>query len=181
MIYVFLADGFEEMEAIAPIDILRRAELEVVTVAVGTPHLTVTGTHGITVTADITEEQVGIDQLKMAILPGGMPGTLNLKNSKTVRSVLEHCKKQGVYIGAICAAPSVLGNWNMLEGITATCFEGFEDQLVGARYSPQHVCCDQNIVTARGAGVAAEFAFKLVELLCGAEKANFIRKTMQCQ
>lgn len=181
MIYVFLADGFEEIEAITPIDILRRAELEVVTVAVGTPNLTVTGSHGITVIADIMQEKVSADQLEMVILPGGMPGTLNLKSSNIVRSVLEHCRQYGVYIGAICAAPSVLGCWNMLDGVTATCFDGFEKDLIGAQYSPLHVCCDQKIVTARGAGVAVEFAFKLAELLCGTEKTNFIRKSMQCQ
>ena len=180
MIYIFLANGFEEMEAIAPVDILRRAELDVKTVAVGTKDLTVTGSHGITVTADVMEHQVDSNEIEMAVLPGGVPGTLNLEHSTVVQSVLEHCKKQGIYIGAICAAPSILGHLGMLNGITATCFEGFESQLLGANYSPEHICCDQKIITAKGAGVAMEFALKLVEVLCGAPRANLLRKSMQC-
>lgn len=180
MIYVFLANGFEEMEAIAPIDLLRRAEQKVVTVAVGTNTLTVTGSHGITITADIMEQQVVLKEIEMVVLPGGMPGTLNLEQSDVVKSVLIYCKEQGIYIGAICAAPSILGHLNMLQGVTATCFEGFESQLSGAHISAQHVCCDQNIITAKGAGVSIEFALKLAELLCGAPRANLLRKSIQC-
>lgn len=180
MVYVFLANGFEEMEAIAPIDLLRRAELKVVTVAVGTDTKTVMGAHGIRINADITEQQVDLTDIEMAVLPGGMPGTLNLEQSAVVQTVLKHCKQQNIYIGAICAAPSVLGHMGLLDGVTATCFEGFETQLTGANYSPQHVCCDHNIITARGAGVSVEFALKLVEVLCGTSKANLLRKSIQC-
>ena len=180
MVYVFLANGFEEMEAIAPIDRLRRAELKVVTVAVGTDTTMVTGAHGIRIHADITEQQVDCTGIEMAVLPGGMPGTLHLEQSAVVQTVLKHCKQQDIPIGAICAAPSILGHMGLLRGITATCFEGFETQLTGANYSPQHVCCDQNVITARGAGVSVEFALKLVEVLCGASKANLLRKSIQC-
>ena len=173
MVYVFLANGFEEMEAIAPIDLLRRAELKVITVAVGTDTTMVTGAH-------ITEQQVDCTGIEMAVLPGGMPGTLHLEQSAVVQTVLKHCKQQNIPIGAICAAPSILGHMGLLRGITATCFEGFETQLTGANYSPQHVCCDQNVITARGAGVSVEFALKLVEVLCGASKANLLRKSIQC-
>ena len=109
-----------------------------------------------------------------------MPGTLHLEQSAVVQTVLKHCKQQDIPIGAICAAPSILGHMGLLRGITATCFEGFETQLTGANYSPQHVCCDQNVITARGAGVSVEFALKLVEVLCGASKANLLRKSIQC-
>lgn len=180
MVYVFLANGFEEMEAIAPIDLLRRAELNVVTVAVGTNTKMVTGAHGISINADITEQQADLTDIEMAVLPGGMPGTLNLEQSAVVQTVLKHCKQHKISIGAICAAPSVLGHMGLLDGVTATCFEGFETQLTGANYSSQHVCCDQNIITARGAGVSVEFALKLVEVLCGTSKANLLRKSIQC-
>ena len=116
----------------------------------------------------------------MVVLPGGMPGTLHLEQSAVVQTVLKHCKQQNIPIGAICAAPSILGHMGLLHGITATCFEGFETQLTGANYSPQHVCCDQHVITARGAGVSVEFALKLVEVLCGASKANLLRKSIQC-
>ncbi len=180
MVYVFLANGFEEMEAIAPIDLLRRAELTVVTVAVGADTKTITGAHGISINADITEQQVDLTDIEMAVLPGGMPGTLNLEKSAVVKAVLRHCKQHNIKIGAICAAPSVLGHMGLLDGVTATCFEGFESQLTGANYSSRHVCCDRNIITARGAGVSVEFALKLVEVLCGAPKANLLRKSIQC-
>ena len=180
MVYVFLANGFEEMEAIAPVDLLRRAGRQVATVAVGTKGTLVTGAHGIPVQADITERQIELAGLEMAVLPGGMPGTRHLMDSVGVQTVLTHCKQQGLYIGAICAAPSVLGQLGLLDGVTATCFPGFEEQLAGAVYSPQHVCCDKRIITAKGAGVAAAFGLKLVEALCGAEKANLLRKSIQC-
>lgn len=180
MVYVFLADGFEEMEAVAPIDILRRAQLPVVTVAVGTNENTVTGAHGIALRADILESKVDLAETQLAVLPGGMPGTVNLERSATVQAVLRHCKQQGIPIGAICAAPSVLGHLGLLEGVAATCFEGFEDELAGAVYTPRAVCCDRNIVTARGAGVAVEFALKLAEVMCGGEKAALLRKSIQC-
>ena len=180
MVYVFLANGFEEMEAIAPIDLLRRAELEVVTVAVGTDTKTVMGAHNITINADITEQQVDLTNIEMAVLPGGMPGTLHLEHSAVVQTVLKHCKQHNIPIGAICAAPSILGHMGLLNGVTATCFDGFETQLTGAEYSPQHVCCDQHIITAKGAGVSVAFALKLVEVLCGMSKANLLRKSIQC-
>ena len=180
MVYVFLANGFEEMEAIAPIDLLRRADLKVVTVAVGTDTTRVTGAHGIDIHADITEQKVDLADIEMVVLPGGMPGTLHLEKSVVVQAVLKHCKEQNIPIGAICAAPSILGNMGLLQGITATCFEGFETQLTGANHSSQYVCCDQNIITARGAGVSVEFALKLVQVLCGTSKANLLRKSIQC-
>ena len=114
MIYVFLANGFEEIEALAPVDILRRAELEVKTVGVGGK--TITGSHGITVTADIEEKDVTTDDMELMILPGGMPGTLNLEKSPIVTTCAEYCAKNDIYLAAICAAPSVLGHLGLLNG-----------------------------------------------------------------
>ncbi|MBQ1211075.1 MAG: DJ-1/PfpI family protein, partial [Clostridia bacterium] len=123
MIYVFLANGFEEIEAIAPIDMLRRAGVEVQTVGIGTDHPT--GSHGITVRADLPESAVTTDGLQGVILPGGLPGTTNLEASATVQRLLEHCAANDLLIAAICAAPSVLGHKGLLDGRRYTCYPGF--------------------------------------------------------
>ena len=173
MIYVFLADGFEEIEALAPVDILRRAELEVKTVGVGGK--IITGSHGISVVADMEEKDVTTDDMDMMILPGGMPGTLNLERSPIVTACAEYCARNNIYLAAICAAPSILGHMGLLKEKEAICFPGFEGQLNGARISEKHVCVDGNIITAKGAGVALEFALTLVEALKGEQTANDLR------
>lgn len=156
MIYVFLANGFEEIEALAPVDILRRAELEVKTVGVGGK--TITGSHGITVTADIEEKDVTTDDMELMILPGGMPGTLNLEKSPIVTTCAEYCAKNDIYLAAICAAPSVLGHLGLLNGKEAICFPGFEGELKGATISENPVCVDGKIVTAKGMALPCSLA-----------------------
>lgn len=177
MIYVFLADGFEEIEALTAVDILRRAEYEVKTVGIGAKQ--VTGAHGITVAADLEEKDVTTDDLVMAVLPGGMPGTLNLEKSPIVRACVEYCFKEA-YVAAICAAPSILGHWGMLKGRRAICFPGFESQLEGASISRHRVCTDGKLITAKGPGVALDFALKIVELLSGIEASDKLKESLQC-
>lgn len=179
MIYVFLADGFEEMEAIAPIDILRRAELQVKTV--GVTGKQITGSHGITVTADLEIGQVTTDEIEAVILPGGMPGTLNLEKNPIVKACVEYAAKNDCYVGAICAAPSILGHMGLLSGKHAVCFPGFEGELTGAAVSDERVCVDGKIVTAKGAGVAVEFGLKLAELLADKQTAEKLFASMQCK
>ena len=179
MVYVFLADGFEEMEALAPVDILRRVGLTVKTVGVGTK--TPIGSHGIPVVADILDTDVVFEDLQAVILPGGLPGTTNLENSPVVQTALDKAVEAGCLIAAICAAPSVLGHKGLLDGRRATCFPGFETELVGATYTGETVEVDGPIVTARGAGVATEFGLQLVSELCSPEKAEELRRTMQCR
>ncbi len=180
MIYVFLANGFEETEAIAPIDILRRCGKEVITVGVGGGEIT--GSHGITVIPDITESDVILsDLLEMIVLPGGMPGTLNLEKSSAVQAAISYCTENGRYIGAICAAPSVLGKLGLLEGKKATCFPGFEEFLLGAEYTGDLVNKDGKIITAKGAGAAIEFGLALGAALCGEAKATKIKQSLQCR
>lgn len=178
MIYVFLANGFEEIEALAPVDILRRAELEVKTVGVGGK--TVTGSHGITVTADIEEKDVMTDDMEMMILPGGMPGTLNLEKSPIVTACAEYCARNNVYLAAICAAPSILGHIGILEGREAICFPGFENELKGAKLSEKYVCVDGSIITAKGMGVATQFGLTLAGLMAGQDVADKIHASIQC-
>ena len=205
MIYMFLAPGFEEVEALMPLDLLRRAGLDVTTVSVrsaadaelltncrniGTAATNlwsrdsrlVTGSHGITVTADITEAELAsrlsADFAPEAlILPGGMPGTSNLDASPTVEAALELAASRGSYLCAICAAPLVLGKRGYLVGKRATCFPGFEEYLEGAAVGGK-VIRDGKIITAAGMGVALEFGLALVAALKGDETARSLRRAV---
>ena len=179
MIYVFLANGFEEVEALTPVDLLRRAEKEVQTV--GVTGRTVTGSHGIKVECDITAGEIVLgNDLEMIVLPGGMPGTLNLERSEIVQTALDFCYDRKILIGAICAAPSILGHKGLLEGREAIAYPGFETQLTGAKISASSVVQDEFIITAKGAGVAVPFGLKLVEVLCGADRAEKISASICC-
>ena len=177
MVYVFLAEGFEEIEAVTPIDILLRAGLTVKTVAVGASP--VTGAHGLSSTADMDIGEVCLDEAELIILPGGMPGTKNLENSDTIRTFVRRAHEKNIPVGAICAAPSILGHMGLLAGKSATCFPGFEETLVGAHVKEEAVVADGSIITARGAGCAAEFGFTLAAMLVGEETAAQLRRSMQ--
>lgn len=180
MIYMFLAEGFEETEALATLDVIRRAELEIATVGIG--RKIVTGSHGIPVTADVMDCEVIPDEnCEGVILPGGMPGTLNLEKSETVQSFLDYAGKHSLLICAICAAPSILGHKGLLEGKNATCFPGYEEQLTGAKVLDKPVCVDDNIITAKGAGVSLNFGFEIVRHFRGIELARHIEASMQCR
>lgn len=171
MIYVFLANGFEEVEALSPIDLLRRAERQVQLVGVGGKRIT--GSHGIRIECDLTAEEITLgNDLEMIVLPGGMPGTLNLEKSGIVQSAVDFCYERGILIGAICAAPSILGHKGLLEGREAIAYPGFETQLTGAKISTHSVAQDGFIITAQGAGAAVPFGLKLVEALCGKARAG---------
>ena len=179
MYYLFLADGFEETEAIAPLDIMRRADLEVYTVGVGAK--VITGAHGIPVVCDVIDCEVGPDSdIEGIILPGGMPGTLNLEKAASVGNFIEYANNNGLLIAAICAAPSILGHKGLLDGKKATCFPGFEEQLLGAKVQNDAVVSDGNIITAMGAGVALKFGLKIVEYIKGSGEANHLKGAMIC-
>ncbi len=173
MIYAFLANGFEEIEAIAPIDLLRRAEKKVCTVGVGDN--IIVGSHGIPVVTDTIAQEIVLDEnLEMIILPGGMPGTLNLEKNQYVQTAIDYCVEHNIYIASICAAPSILGHKGLLNGKKAVCYTGFETQLDGAFVTDSSVETDGIFITARGAGVAVEFGLKLVELV--ASKSESLRQ-----
>ena len=177
MIFVFLADGFEETEAIAPIDMLRRARFDVRTVGVGSA--SPTSSHGIKVAADIPESAVKLDdRLEMIVLPGGMPGTRNLEASETVQKAVAFCVKNNVPVGAICAAPSILGKLGLLSGREAVCYPGYEQYLDGAKVLNISCVTDGQFTTACGAGAAIEFGLELVKVLCGAEKSEALRSAI---
>ena len=178
MVYLFLADGFEECEALCPLDILRRGGIEVKTVGVGKEYIT--GTHGITVKADILESQIILDhKLQGVILPGGMPGTNNLESNETVKRAVTFANKNKKLVCAICAAPKILGGMGLLNNKNATCFPGFENDLIGANLSGNYVVQDGNIITAKGVGVAFEFGFRILENLTDKNTVADLRKKMQ--
>lgn len=177
MVYLFLAEGFEEVEALTPLDYLRRAELSVQ--SVGVTGKRVTGSHGIEVTADITADEVDFTKMEMIVLPGGMPGTLNLEKNLVVQQAVDLCALNGKAIGAICAAPSILGHKSLLRGKKAVCFPGFEQTLAGATILREPVVCDGQYITARGAGASQQFAFALIAQALGKEKADSVAAAVQ--
>ena len=173
MIFVFLAPGFEESEAICPIDILKRAELDVVTVSISDDR-EVTGAHGITIKADITLSQLPPCHPEAVVLPGGMPGTKNLDACEELKKLILSAKEDGALVCAICAAPMILGKMGLLEGKKATCYPGFEEYLTGATVAGR-VRVDGNIITACGMGAAIEFGLAIVEELKGKALAQKIK------
>lgn len=180
MIYVYLANGFEETEAITPIDMLRRAEKKVITVGVGDN--VVMSSHGIPVVTDtIVQEAPLTDELEMIVLPGGMPGTLNLEKSEYVQQAIDFCMEKNLPVGAICAAPSILGHKGILRGRKAVCYQGFEAQLDGAEIGTGAVAVDGNIITARGAGVAMQFALALVEKAVSKAESDRQFRAVMCE
>lgn len=178
MVYVFLADGFEEIEALTPVDILRRAGVCVQTVGVNGK--TVTGSHAICVNTDLVQDEVTTDALEGIVLPGGKAGTENLEKSETVQSMIDYCCEHGLMIGAICAAPSILGHKNLLQGKKAVSFPDFQKELAGAVIGEEFVCTDGHIITAKGAGVSLDFALELVRYLVNTHKSDEIKGQIQC-
>lgn len=177
MFYIFLADGFEECEALVPLDLIRRAGIKALTV--GVTGKTVRGSHGINVEADILPEQIDLSDLEGVMLPGGMPGTKNLAESAVVRDCLAFAADNGKLTAAICAAPSVPGKYGYLKGRRAVCFPGFENALTGAIPSASSVEKDGNYITAKGAGCVFPFAHAIITVLKDAETADGVIASIQ--
>ncbi len=172
MLYVFLAEGFEELEAIAPIDILLRGGVEVKTV--GVTGKVVKSTHGIPFTADIEIGEATTDGLEAIVLPGGMPGTANLEASAEVQKFIDFATENGKYVCAICAAPSILGHKGLLKGKKAICYPGMGGHLEGAKVPPEQAVTDGKTVTGKGPGAAAEFGFAILKELKGEAVVNSV-------
>lgn len=164
MIIVLLAEGFEEIEALTPVDMMRRAGLEVKTV--GIDGKTVKGSHGISVIADATPDEIDLKKVEMAVFPGGMPGSLNLDASEYTDKVISAVTENGGRLSAICAAPLIFGRRGILQGKKATCFPGFENELLGAEILEAPFVTDGNITTGRGMEYSLPFAKELCRLLC---------------
>ncbi len=174
MVTVFLAEGFEEIEALGTLDLLRRAGIEAKSVSISEKN-EVVGSHGISVIADMTAAEL-TDAPEMIILPGGMPGTLNLEKSDFVRGQIKSCVDEKRYLAAICAAPSILGKMNLLDSGCATCYPGFEEYL-GNLYTKCRVCVSGNIITSAGPGTFFDFSYEIIKLLRGAQTADKVLKS----
>ncbi len=177
IILIHLATGFEEIEAITIIDVLRRAKLEVITVSV-TGHLIVSGAHHINVEADQLYDDTDYENATMLILPGGMPGTTNLQNHKGLENQLKKFNAENKRIGAICAAPMILGSLGFLKGKKAVCYPGFESNLSGATVLQLPFVVADNIITGRGVGTALDFSLEIVRLLKGDQLAQELRSAL---
>ncbi len=179
MVYTFLADGFEEIEALTPVDLLRRAGVDVVTVSIYPDRKNVTGARRIEVCADITIDDVDMSQADILFLPGGMPGTVNLLECKRLMDLVDEQNSANKRIAAICAAPArILGSKGLVKGRRATCYPGMEELLEGATAVSDSVVTDGNITTSRGLGTAVDLACELISIMCGQEKADEIRKSV---
>ena len=174
---IFMADGCEEIEALTVVDILRRADIEIDMISI-TGKLQVTGSHGITFTCDRLTSEVDFAAYDGLVLPGGMPGTTSLGAHKTVVEQIKSFAKEGKLVSAICAAPSVLGDNDILQGKKATCHPGFEDRMAGADVVTEPVAADGNVITSRGMGTAIPFALEIVKYLGEAAKADEIREAI---
>lgn len=177
MVYVFLADGFEIIEALAPVDMLRRAKIDVKTVGVSSE--IVTSSCGVGVKCDMTIDEFDFYDVEAVVLPGGMPGTINLENSSAVQKVIDNANNTNAFICAICAAPSILGHKGLLSGKKAVCFPGFENSLEGCEQCREYVVTDGKFITAKGAGVCIDFGLEIVKQLRGGELSDEIRKSIQ--
>lgn len=177
-VYILLARGFEECEALIPADLLKRAGANVILVATE-GGLSVPGAHEFSVTADITIDELRKEDMQCLILPGGMPGTTNLGNNPRVLDLIEYAADRGVFIGAICAAPSILGKMRLLDGRNAAVYPDFAGELQHANITGKKVEHDDIFITAEGMGAGFEFGFKLVEVLYGAQTANEMRTSVR--
>jgi 4-methyl-5(b-hydroxyethyl)-thiazole monophosphate biosynthesis len=176
-ILIHLATGFEETEAVTIIDVLRRAELDVTIVSI-TGQLKVSGAHNISIVADILYEEADYLKATMIILPGGMPGTTNLLNHKGLTDQLTLFNSEKRFIGAICAAPMILGSLGFLQGKKAVCYPGFEHKLKGATVLKAPFVVDGHIITGRGVGTALEFSLEIVSLLKGKQLSQELRSAL---
>ena len=175
MVYIFLAPGFEEAEALVPADLLRRVGIETALVTLGDE--LVPGGHGITVKADLPLSAVELDKARLLVLPGGGLGVKNLGESPALEDLFHKAAARDIPLAAICAAPSLLGKWGLLEGKKAVCYPGWENKLTGAVPCPQeNAVRDGSTVTGRAAGAAFDFGLALIALLAGEEKAQAVAK-----
>lgn len=178
-ICIFLADGFEEIEGLTVVDLLRRAGAKMQMVSI-TGNRRIEGAHGIVIETDTLFEEMDYNDTSMLVLPGGMPGTRHLKEHGKLGKLICDFHREGKWIAAICAAPSVLGKAGILKGKQATCYPGFEEALEGAFHREDRVVVDGNLITSRCPGTAIEFALVIIDELYGPEKAKEIKAAIQC-
>lgn len=177
-VYIFLAEGYEEIEGLTVVDLLRRAKIETVMVSI-TGDINVTGSHRITSKADILFEKADFSDADMLVLPGGIPGTNYLKEHKGLDRLLRESAQKSRILAAICAAPTVLGSKGLLQGKKATCYPGYEEELTGARLDNSVVVVDDKVITSKGMGTSIDFSLVLIEELAGKTEAKRLAKAIQ--
>ncbi len=170
MVYVLLGEGFEDIEAITPVDVLRRAGAQVKTAGIGGRE--VRGGHGVPVVADCTVEEIDPDALEMIVIPGGLGGVASINASKTALAAIERAWRDGRYVAAICAGPTVLAGLHISDGHAVTSYPGTKPQMGPVDYREDAVVVDGKLITSRGPGTATAFSLQLAELLCGADAAR---------
>lgn len=171
--YLFFATGFEEVEALTVVDILRRGGVDCKTVSI-TGDYDVTSSHAVTIRADLLFEEQSLEDGDMLILPGGIPGTPNLKAHAGLDKLIRQYHEAGKYLAAVCAAPTVYGEKGLLQGRKATCFPGMESGLVGAEHREDKVVCDGQFITSRGMGTCIDFGLTLLAKLTDEANAQTI-------
>lgn len=176
-VYLFLAYGFEEVEALTTVDLLRRGGIEAITVSVSTSNI-VTGAHKIPVTADIKIDEITLNEADAIVLPGGQPGVDNLMTCDIMKKIIQSAYESNKLICAICAAPMILGKMGLLEGRKATCYPSCTGALTGAEVSDDKVCVDGNIVTSQGVGTAIDFALEIIKILASEEISNQVKESI---
>ena len=173
---VYFATGYEEIEALAVVDVLRRGGIEVI--MVGVDGKTVVSSHKVSINMDAAIDEINHDEIDMMVLPGGLPGVHNLAANETLVKALKAFKEQGKWLAAICAAPSILGDLGLLEGEKATCYPGYEDKLLGCEHLENKVVVSNHVITGKGAGASLEFGYKILEVLKGTEIVDQLKKGM---
>lgn len=179
-VYLFLADGFEVVEGLTVVDMLRRADIDITTVSI-TGRKEVKSSHNVIIMADELFGDSDYQDADMLILPGGMPGTVNLMNFNPLAQLLKQFNEQNKMLAAICAAPGVLGVNGVLKGKKAVCYPGHEEKLQDAVFTNEGVVKDKNVITGRGMGSAIDFSLEIIRYFGGEEKAEAIAKAIQYQ
>ena len=176
-VYAFLATGFEEVEALAPVDVLRRGGVDIQTVSI-TGQREVEGAHGVTILADLLLDECPFDDADLLMLPGGMPGAQHLDSCLPLQQALVQHHRKGRLVAAICAAPMVLGHLGLLQGRRATCYPGFQSHLTGAEYTAELVTVEDNIITGEGPAASLPYAYTLLATLTNDATANQVAEGM---
>lgn len=178
MVYILLGKGFEEIEAVAPLDILRRGGIEAAFAGIGGK--TVEGAHGISVNCDIAVEDIKPENIDMLVVPGGLGGVESIMASQTAMELIKNAGEKGLALAAICAGPTVLHKLGLMNGVKAVCYPGMEEEMPGGEFGNSPACVDGKIITGRGPGAALEFGFELLRYFKGSDVVNELRKSMVC-
>ena len=176
-VYEFLANGTEEVEALIPVDVLRRADVDIKMVST-TGELTIVSSHGVKIVCDALIDDIDITDADLLMIPGGLPGSVNLCEDPLVREMILRQYEAGKYVSAICAGPMIFGSLGISKGKRCTCYPGCEDDLVGAYYTAELVTVDGNVITGEGPAAAFPYAYKLCEILCGPQTAKALQDGM---